>query len=287
MLFGLRGITMKSACVENVSEASADRRDFLKHCLALAGIGISGCVVLSGSQARAEIVPENDPRLETQRIRYPAGDGEMQAYMARPKGAAKLPAVIVIHEIYGLNAHIEDVARRMALEGFLVIAPDALSPSGGTPSDTKEALGKMQQLDPNATTKHFVAAVQYLKTHPQTTGSVGCTGFCWGGSMTNQVAVNASDLKAAVPYYGGVPSDEDVPKIKASMLCHYAGEDARINQGIPGFEEAMKKAGIDYKIYIYEGAQHAFNNDTNPSRYNKEAADLAWKRTVTFFREKL
>ena len=175
---------MKSAIAEklfDLGDSSADRRDFFKHCLTLAGIGISGCVVLSGSQAQAEIVAEDDPRLETQRIRYPVEDGEMQAYMARPKDSAKLPAVMVIHENRGLNAHIEDVARRMALEGFLVIAPDALSPLGGTPSDTNEAMGKLRQLDHAATVKHFVAAVQYLKTHPQTTGNVGCTGFCWGG----------------------------------------------------------------------------------------------------------
>jgi len=281
---------MKSVSVEptgNFGKSFPDRRDFFKHCLALAGIGVTGCVVLSGSQAQAEIVAKDDPRLDTQRIRYPAEEGEMQAYLARPKGAEKLPAVMVIHENRGLNAHIEDVARRMALEGFLVIAPDALSPLGGTPSDTGEAMGKLRQLDRASTVKHFVAAVQYLKTHPQTTGNVGCTGFCWGGAMTNQVAVNAPDLNAAVPYYGSVPSAADVPKIKASMLCHYAGEDQRINQGIPEFENAMKKTGIDYKIYVYEGAQHAFNNDSNPARYNKEAAELAWKRTVAFFKEKL
>lgn len=281
---------MKSASVESIEDfgmSLPDRRDFFKHCLSLAGIGIAGCVVLSGSRAQAEVVAKDDPRLDTQRVRYPVEEGEMLAYLARPKNSERLPAVMVIHENRGLNAHIEDVARRMALEGFLVIAPDALSPLGGTPSDTGEAMGKLRQLDRASTVKNFVAAVQYLKTHPQTTGSVGCTGFCWGGSMTNQVAVNAPDLKAAVPYYGGVPSVEDVPKIKASMLCHYAGEDQRINQGIPEFEDAMKKAGIDYKIYIYEGAQHAFNNDTNPERYNKEAAELAWKRTVAFFKEKL
>jgi carboxymethylenebutenolidase len=154
----------------------------------------------------------------------------MKAYLARPKDSEKLPAVIVIHENRGLNAHIENVARRMALEGFLVIAPDVLSPLGGTPSDTGEAMSKLRQLDRASTVKHFVAAVQYLRPHPQTTGSVGCTGFCWGGGITNQVAVNAPDLRAAVPYYSSVPSAEDVPKIKASMLCHYAGEDQRINQ---------------------------------------------------------
>ena len=166
-----------TALIGNIGQSYPDRRDFFKHCLALAGIGITGCVVLSGSQAKAEIVAEDDPRLDTQRIRYAVEGGEMQAYLARPKGSEKLPAVIVIHENRGLNAHIEDVARRMALEGFLVIAPDALSPLGGTPSDTKEAMGNLRQLDRSATVKHFAAAVQYLKTHPQTTGSVGCTGF--------------------------------------------------------------------------------------------------------------
>jgi carboxymethylenebutenolidase len=195
--------------------------------------------------------------------------------------------VIVIHEIFGLTAHIEDVARRMALEGFLAIAPDALSPLGGTAANSDDIMGKMRQLDYAATVKNFTAAVRYLRTHPQTTGNVGCTGFCWGGAMTNQVAVNAPELKAAAPYYGNVPAAEDVPKIKASLLCHYAGEDARINEGIQGFEAALKKAGIEYQIHIYEGAQHGFNNDSNPQRYHKEAAALAWKRTVAFFKQKL
>jgi carboxymethylenebutenolidase len=252
---------MKIEPLERHPGIEKDRREFLKHCMALAGSGIAGCVVLSGPEARAEVVAADDPRLETQKITYPIEDGEMQAYMVRPKGGEKLPAVIVIHEIYGLNPHIEDVARRMALEGFLAIAPDALSPLGGTPSDTQEALGKMRNLDRAATAKNFVAAVEYLRTHPQTTGNVGCTGFCWGGAMTNQVAVNAPELKAAV--------------------------DQRINAGIPGFEAALKKAGTDYQIHIYEGAQHAFNNDTNPGRYHKEAAELAWKRTVEFFKDKL
>ena len=278
---------MKIEPLEHHPGITEDRREFLRHCMVLAGSGIAGCMVLSGSEAKAEIVAADDPRLETRKITYPIEGGEMQAYMARPKGKEKLPAVIVIHEIFGLNPHIEDVARRMALEGFLAIAPDALSPLGGSPEDTQEALGKMRNLDQAATTKNFVAAVEYLRTHPQTTGNVGCTGFCWGGAMTNQVAVHSPELKAAVPYYGSVPADEDVPKIKASMLCHYGGEDRRINAGIPGFEAALKKAGIDYQIYVYEGAQHAFNNDTNPDRYHKEAAKLAWERTVAFFKNKL
>ncbi len=278
---------MKIEPLERHPGITEDRREFLRHCMMLAGSGIAGCIVMSGSEARAEIVAADDPRLETQKITYPIEGGEMKAYMARPKGKEKLPAVIVIHEIFGLNPHIEDVARRMALEGFLAIAPDALSPLGGSPDNTQEALGKMRNLDQATTTKNFVAAVEYLRTHPQTTGNVGCTGFCWGGMMTNQVAVHSPELKAAVPYYGSVPADEDVPKIKASMLCHYGGEDARINAGIPGFEAALKKAGIDHRIYVYEGAQHAFNNDTNPDRYHKEAAELAWKRTVEFFKDRL
>jgi len=277
----------KAEALEIGIENSPDRREFLKQCMALAGTGIAGCVVMSGPQALAQIVAPDDARLETQRIKYAAPGGEMQAYLARPKGKEKLPAVIVIHEIFGLNAHIEDVARRMALEGFVVIAPDALSAVGGTAANSSDIMGKMRQLDNAATIKNFTAAVRYLQTHPQTTGSVGCTGFCWGGAMTNQVAVNAPELKAAVPYYGNVPAAEDVPRIKASMLCHYAGEDKRINEGIPGFEAALKKAGIEYQIHIYEGAQHGFNNDTGAGRYHKEAAELAWKRTVAFFKKKL
>lgn len=283
----LSGLTWEDAMEQVASELSKERREFLKHCMTIAGAGIAGCVILSGTPAEAQIVAPDDQRLETQRIKYPVDGGEMQAYLARPKGKEKLPAVIVIHEIFGLNAHIEDVARRMALEGFLVIAPDALSPFGGTAANSSDVMGKMRALDQAATVKNFTAAVKYLQTHPQTNGKVGCTGFCWGGGMTNQVAVNSPDLKAAVPYYGSVPAVEDVPKIKASMLCHYAGEDKRINEGIPAFEEAMKKAGIDYQIYIYEGAQHGFNNDSSPGRYNKEAAELAWKRTTDFFKQKL
>jgi len=211
----------------------------------------------------------------------------MRAYLARPKEDKKRPAVIVIHENRGLVPHIQDVARRMALEGFLTLAPDALSPLGGTPQDPDKARSMFGRLDNEATPKNFVAAVQYLKTHPLYTDKVGCTGFCWGGGMTNQVAVRAPDLLAAVPYYGAQPAAEDVPKIKAALLLQYAGNDERINRGIPAFEEALKKAKIEYKIYIYEGAGHAFNNDTNPQRYNKEAAELAWKRTVAFFKEKL
>jgi carboxymethylenebutenolidase len=235
----------------------------------------------------AAMVPEDDPRLHTETVLYPGETGDMRAYWARPKGKEELPGVIVIHENRGLNAHIRDVTRRMALEGFLAVAPDALSPMGGTPENPDEVSSKFRELSGQDTIKNFVAAVKYLKTHPLSTGKVGCTGFCWGGGMTNQVAVHSADLSAAVPYYGSQPAVEDVSKIKAPLLLHYAGLDERINKGIPAFEEALKRAKIDYKIYIYEGAQHAFNNDTNASRYHKEAAELAWKRTITFFNERL
>jgi carboxymethylenebutenolidase len=212
----------------------------------------------------------------------------MRAFMAKPKTELKLPAVIVIHENKGLQPHILDVTRRMAREGFVALGPDALSPLGGTPEDdVDKARTMMRELDRETTVKDFVAAVAYLKTNPLTTGKVGCTGFCWGGAMTNQVAVNAPDLKAAVPYYGSQPASEDVPKIKASMMLQYAGEDERINRGIPEFEKALKKSSVDYQLFIYEGAQHAFNNDSNPGRYHEESAKLAWKRTIAFFKEKL
>ncbi len=172
-------------------------------------------------------------------------------------------------------------------EGFLVLAPDALTPLGGTPDDISKGPDMIRQLDGEKTTKNFVAAVKYLKTHPLCTGKVGCTGFCWGGAMTNQVAVNSPDLDAAVPYYGRPPADADVEKIKAPLMAHFAGNDDFINPGIPAFEEALKKFHKEYQIFMYPGAQHAFNNDSNKERYNAEAAKLAWGRTIGFFKEKL
>ena len=231
-------------------------------------------------------VPKEDPRLHVEDIKYPGETGDVLAHFARPNGDEKLPGVIVIHENRGLNPHTEEVARRVALEGFLAIAPDALSPLGGTPEDVDEARTMMRELDSQANMKNFVAAVKYLKTHPQSTGKVGVTGFCWGGGVTNQVAVNSPDLEAAVPFYGRQPAPEDVPKIKASLLAHYAGLDERINAGIPAFEAALKEASIEHEIFVYEGAGHGFFNDTG-SRYHEAAANLAWERTIAFFKEKL
>lgn len=267
-----------------------DRRDFFKRLTVLAGSVAAAnamLLLLENSSARAEIVPKDDPRLESTDITYAGATGQVQGYLAMPKEAAKLPGVVVIHENRGLNPHIEDVARRVALEGYLALAPDALSPVGGTPDDPDKARDLIGKLDDQSTVQNFVAAVQFLKTHSMSTGKVGCIGFCWGGRMTNLVAVNSPELTAAVPFYGRQPAAEDVSKIKASVLLHYAGIDENVNKGIPVYEAALKKAGTDYKLYMYEGAKHAFNNDTNAERYNKAAAELAWKRTMAFLNEKL
>jgi len=225
--------------------------------------------------------------LQTEHINYPGATGEVRAYFARPDGDEKRPGVVVIHENQGLAPHIEDVNRRVASEGFLSLAPDSLTPLGGTPQDLDKAIALTKELDGQATLENYLAAAQYLKTHPGSTGKVGVIGFCWGGRMANLVAVNAPDLSAAVPFYGQQPALEDVPKIKASLLLHYAGQDEKINAGIPAYEAALKEAGIAYQIYMYEGAKHAFHNDAKADRYHKEAAQLAWKRTVEFLNKKL
>jgi len=272
-----------------------DRRDFLRKMGELAGgtaavavlLPMAGGAAGAGGASEAQVVPKDYARLVTEYVKYPVEGGEMRAYMARLKEGGKRPAVIVIHENRGLNPHTEDVARRLALEGYIAIAPDALAPLGGTPANIDEARALFGKLDRAANTKNFVAAVQYLKTHPQSTGKVACMGFCWGGGVTNQVAVASPDLAAAVPFYGSQPPAEDAPKIKAAMLLHYAGTDDRINAGIPAFEAALKKAGVEYQLFMYEGARHAFFNDSNAGSYNKEAAQLAWERTLAFYKAKL
>jgi carboxymethylenebutenolidase len=271
-------------------QGRANRREFIRKLAMLAGSTAAALAlvpVLEENSLKASPSFQDDPDLITEFITYPAATGDMKAFMARPKSGKKFPAVIVIHENRGLVPHIRDVARRMAKEGFLTIAPDGLSPVGGTPEDVSNVGELFKKLIPEETTKNFVAAVKYLKTNPLSNGKVGCTGFCWGGAMTNQVAVNAPDLNAAVPYYGRQPVAEDVAKIKAPIMAHYAGNDQGINAGIAAFEEALKKNKKEYQIFIYEGANHAFNNDSNPERYNEQAAKLAWGRTIGFFKEKL
>lgn len=266
------------------------RREFLKKltaCVGSTAAALAFLPVLEEQFDNGTLMQDTKTELVTEFIEYPAETGQMRAYMARPKTDKKYPSVIVIHENRGLVPHIMCVTRRMAREGFLSLAPDALSPVGGTPEDVSNVGELFRKLDSSQTVKNFVAAVKYLKTFPNSNGKVGCTGFCWGGAMTNQVAVNSPDLDAAVPYYGGQPSEEDVAKINAPIMAHYGENDQRINAGIPAFEEALKKYKKEYQIFVYPGAGHAFNNDTNPDRYNEEAAKLAWKRTVDFFKKKL
>jgi carboxymethylenebutenolidase len=274
---------------EDYRGGGTNRRDFLKKLTMYVGSTAAAMAflpVLEAKYADGTLMQTTDDDLFTEFIKYPAETGDMRGYLAMPKGKKKYPAVIVIHENRGLVPHIQDVNRRMAKEGFLALAPDALSPVGGTPEDVTNVGELFKKLVPEQTTKNFVAAVKYLKTHPNSNGKVGCTGFCWGGAMTNQVAVNSPDLIAAAPYYGRQPAEEDVAKIKASVMAHYAENDQGINAGIPAFEEALKKAGINYQIFSYPGTGHGFNNDTG-QRYNEEAAKLAWKRTVEFFKAKL
>jgi carboxymethylenebutenolidase len=275
---------------ETYQKGNCARRDFLKKLALLTGSTVAATTLLPILEDNTLTAAEKKKKIMktiTEFTTYPVETGEMKAFLAKPAKGKKFPAVIVIHENRGLVPHIRDVARRMAEEGFLSLAPDALSPVGGTPEDVSNVGELFAKLDNKQTISNFVAAVKYLKTHPNSNGKVGCTGFCWGGGMTNQVAVNAPGLDAAVPYYGMQPKPEDVEKIKAPIMAHYAGNDERINAGIPAFEEALKKFNKEYQIFTYPGAGHAFNNDSNPQRYNEEAAKLAWSRTVGFFKEKL
>lgn len=267
-----------------------DRRVFLARLAQMVGgtaAALALVPLLEANQARAALVPPQDPRLETDRTFYPGATGSIKTYIARPKGAMKLPAVIVIHENRGLNAHIEDVTRRVALEGFLALAPDLLSPSGGTPENEDAAREMIGKLDAKQTRQNAVAAVTFLGKHAQGNGKVGAIGFCWGGALVGELAVNAPDLAAAVVYYGRPPQTAEVPKIKAPLLLHYAGLDTRINEGLPAFEDALKKANKSYTLHVYEDANHAFNNDTSEARYDKQAADQAWARTIAFLKEHL
>lgn len=276
---------------DEYTHLTLDRRGFLDKLTKLAGTTAAAAAIvplLEANQARAGIVLADDGRLAAERITFPAESGEMNGYLARPKDAtAKLPTVIVIHENRGLNPHIEDVTRRMTLEGFLTLAPDFLSPAGGTPSDEDKAREMISALDPMQTVQNAVATVAFLKGHEGGNGKVGAVGFCWGGGMVNQLATASPDLAAGVAYYGRTPDPKAVANIKARMLLHYAGLDERINAGIPEYERALKEAEVDHQIFVYDGANHAFNNDTSAARYDKGAADLAWSRTVEFFKSAL
>jgi carboxymethylenebutenolidase len=233
-------------------------------------------------------VPPDDARLQTEEVTFPGAAGEVQGYLARPADApGPLPGVVVIHENRGLNPHIEDVARRVALEGFVALAPDFLSPQGGTPADEDQAREMIRQLDQQQTIQNALAAVDFLEAHEATTDKVGVVGFCWGGALANEVAINSASVDAVVPFYGRQPASSEVSKIRAPLLLHYAGLDERINAGIPEYEQALKDAGVDYTIHMYEGANHAFHNDTSEARYDPHAAELAWSRTIDFFKQHL
>ena len=270
---------------DEYTHAPLERRVFIKRLSALAGSSAAALALLpllESNYAYAATVAPDDARIAASQVAYPGTSGAVRAYLARPKGTAKLPAVVVIHENRGLTPHIEDVARRLAVEGFVALAPDMLSPFGGTPADEDAGRQLFTKVQPGSAVADLVEGVTYLRTRPDVTGKIGCVGFCWGGGMANNLAVNVPDLAAAVAFYGIQPAAADVPKIKAKLLLHYAGLDDRINAGIPAFEAALESAGVSYSKYVYEGTQHAFHNDTAGARYNKEAAELAWRRTIAF-----
>ncbi|MFZ3086448.1 MAG: dienelactone hydrolase family protein [Methylotenera sp.] len=268
------------------------RRDFLQGAgkFALAGATATSLLeALSPRFAEAKQVNEDDPRIKTSYVEYPSpsGYGKLRGYLAQPAQAkGKLPTVLVVHENRGLNPHIEDIARRLALDNFIAFAPDALFPLGGYPDNEDKARELFPQLDQAKTREDFIAAANALKNLPEGNGKVGVVGFCYGGGIANFLATRLPDLAAAVPFYGGQPTAEDTAKIKAPLLLHYAGKDDRINAGWPKYEEALKAAGVKYQAYIYPEVQHGFNNDTTP-RFDEAAAKLAWERTVAFFNEQL
>ena len=261
------------------------RTEFLKKLVSLTGSTAAAMSILpliEVNYANAVVTPHDD--LFTETISYPGVPNNMQAYVARPATVKQYPAVIVIHENRGLNAHIEDVTRRAANAGYLAIAPNALSALGGTPpANEDEARTKFQELKPENNLHNFINVFDYLKTRKDFNGQVGCVGFCWGGGMANSLAVNVPTLKAAVAFYGRQPDAAEVSKIKAAVQLHYGSLDERIDAGIPDYEAALKKYNITYELYMYEGVNHAFHNDTAPTRYNEAAAKLAWQRTIDFF----
>lgn len=244
---------------------------------------------LSPNFAEAEQVTPTDPRIDAKYVEIPSpqGYGTVRGYLVKPaKAKGKLPTVLVVHENRGLNPHIADIARRLALDNFIAFAPDALFPLGGYPGDEDKARELFPKLDQTKTREDFLASAAYLKTLPEGSGKVGVTGFCYGGGISNFLATRIPDLAAAVPFYGQQPPLEDVPKIKAPLLIHYAEQDERINKGWPDYETALKAANVKYEAFVYAGAQHGFNNDTTP-RYDEASAKLAWKRTVDFFNKNL
>jgi len=268
------------------------RREFLESASRFAVGGLTAAGILESlnpNYVQAQQILEDDSRLRVEPIEYPSpqGSGTIRGQLARPANSSgKLPGILVIHENRGLNSHIKDVARRAGLAGFLALAPDALTPLGGYPGNDDDGRELQRQLDRGKMTEDFVAAAAYLKSHPECSGKVGVVGFCFGGGMANTLAVRIPDLAGAVPFYGGQPDAEDVPRIKAPLLLHYASLDQRVNAGWPEYETALKANGVTYTAHMYEGANHGFHNDTTP-RYDEAAAKLAWRRTIDFFNQTL
>ncbi|WP_436638007.1 dienelactone hydrolase family protein [Microbaculum sp. FT89] len=279
------------AAYDEYTHLTLDRRGFMEKLTKLAGSSAAAAAIapmLAANSAKAAIVAADDERLTTRTVTFETAAGQASGYLAMPADkAGPLPGIVVVHENRGQNEHIRDVARRAALAGFVALAPDFLSTSGGTPSDEDQARSMISGLTGTTVLDIGLGAVRYLAGSSETNGKVGAVGFCWGGAMVNELAVNAPDLAAAVAYYGRVPDAADVPRIKVRLLLHYAGLDDRINAGIPDFRAALDAAGVDYAMYTYEGVNHAFNNDTSAARYDEAAAALAWQRTIDFFKETL
>ena len=273
---------------DQYTHSGINRKDFMKKLAILTGSTALASSILplleNNYAAAAEF---NDATLITENITYPGAEGDVKAFLAKPKNKKNLGSVLVIHENRGLNPHTIDVTKRVAAEGFLAIGVDALSPFGGTPPDEDKGRELIGKLDPEKNLQNYLKGLDYLRKHKDGNGKVACVGFCWGGAMANKLAVNDPKLQAAVAYYGSQAKAEDVPRIKASVMLHYGGLDERINAGIPAYEAALKSNKIDYQLFIYDGVNHAFNNDTSPTRYNEAAAKLAWSRTIDLFKAKL
>jgi carboxymethylenebutenolidase len=268
-----------------------DRRSFMNRVKKVAASSVAAAAIvdqLMPNYAAAQQVSPTDSRLKTEyaTVPSPQGNGKIRGYLARPASAGtnRLPAILVIHENRGLNPHIEDVTRRLALENFMAFAPDGLTSVGGYPGDDVKGGELFGKVDRAKMTEDLYAAAVWLKNRPDSTGRLGVTGFCFGGGISNALAVRMGpDLAAAVPFYGGAPPAADVPKIKAAVLVHHGSEDTRLVEAWPAYEAALKAAGVRYEGHIYPGAVHGFNNDATPQRYNKAAADQAWQRTVAWF----
>ena len=273
---------------DEYTHSNLSRKSFISRLAKITGsvaIAMTVIPMLENNYAAAKTI--DDANIITKDIIYPALNGDMKGFMAKPKGKKKLGTVMVIHENRGLNPHIKEVAKRVAAAGYIALAVDALSPFGGTPVNEEEARGLFAKIDATKNLQNFLDGLTYLRKLADGNGKTAVVGFCWGGGMVNDLAVSDPKLKAAVAYYGRQAKAEDAAKIKASLMLHYGGLDTRINAGIPAYEAALKAAKVDYQIFIYPDVNHAFNNDSSPTRYNEAAAKIAWERTLELFKNKI